>query len=153
MRVFISSVIGGFEAFRAAAAAAVASLGHEAITAETFEAGVSSPRVACLRGVREADVVILILGASYGTVQAVSGLSATHEEYRDAKDHRPVIAFIQEGIDREPAQAEFVREVQDWSGGLLRSGFRTTKELRDAVTKALHRFELSAAAAPVDAGK
>jgi len=151
MKVFISSLIAGFEDFRAAAVAAVKSLGHEAITAETFEAGVSSPRIACLQGVRAADLVVLILGAGYGAVQPVSSISATHEEYREAKEHRPVIAFVQEGVDREPAQAEFVREVQDWSGGLIRGGFRTPEELRDAVTTALHRFELSAAAAPVDA--
>ena len=153
MKVFISSLITGFEDFRAAAVAAVKSLGHEPITAEEFEAGVSSPRVACLQGVRLADLVVLILGASYGAVQPASGLSATHEEYREAKEHRPVIAFVQEGVDREPAQAEFVREVQDWSGGLIRGDFRTAEELRDAVTKALHRFELSTAVAPVDAAE
>lgn len=153
MKVFISSVIGGMEEFRAAAVAAVRSLGHEPVVAESFEAGVSSPRVACLQGVRDADVVVLILGATYGAVQPASGLSATHEEYREAKDHRPVIAFVQEGVDREPAQAEFVREVQDWSGGLFRGGFRTADELRDAVTKALHRLELTAAATPVDAAE
>ena len=153
MKVFISSLIAGFEEFRAAAVAAVKSLGHEPITAETFAAGVSSPRVACLEGVRQADVVVLVLGGSYGTVQSVSGLSATHEEYREAKDHRPVIAFVQEGVEQEPAQAEFVREVQDWSGGLFRGAFRTADQLRDAITQALHRFELSAAAAPVDAAE
>jgi hypothetical protein len=150
MKVFISSVMHDFDDMRAAAVAAVNSLGYEPITAETFAAGVSSPRVACLQGVREADVVVLILGAEYGAAQRVSGLSATHEEYREAKDHRPVIAFVQEGVEREPAQQEFVREVQDWSGGLFRGGFRTADQLRDSITQALHRFELSAAAAPVD---
>lgn len=153
MKVFVSSLINGFEEYRAAAVAAVKSLGHEPITAETFAAGVSSPRVACLDGVRQADVVVLVLGGSYGTVQPVSDLSATHEEYREAKDHRPVIAFVQEGVDREPAQAEFIHEVQDWSGGLFRGGFRTADQLRDEITQALHRFELSAAAAPVDAAE
>lgn len=150
MKVFISSVMHGFEELRAAAVAAVKSLGFEPISAETFGAGVSSPRVACLQGVRKADVVVLILGADYGTAQRVSGLSATHEEYREAKDRRPVIAFVQEGVEREPAQQEFVREVEDWSGGLFRGGFRTTDQLRDSITQALHRFELSAAVAPVD---
>ena len=153
MKVFISSLIRGFEEFRAAAVAAVRSLGHEPITAETFEAGVSSPRVACLQGVREADVVVLILGTEYGAVQAVSGLSATHEEYREAKEHRPVIAFVQEGLERDPQQEAFVREVEDWSDGLFRGGFRTAEELRDAVTQSLHRLELTAAAAPVDGGE
>lgn len=43
--------------------------------------------------------------------------------------------------------------MQDWSGGLFRGGFRTPDQLRDAITQALHRFELSAAAAPVDAAE
>jgi hypothetical protein len=153
MKIFISSLIAGFEEYRSAAIAAVKSLGHEAVIAESFEAGVSSPRVACLHGVRQADLVLLILGADYGTIQPVSGLSATHEEYRAAKERRPVIAFVQEGVDREPQQQEFAREVQDWSGGLFRGGFRTADELRDSITQAVHRFELSAATAPVDTGE
>jgi hypothetical protein len=150
MKIFISSLITGFEEMRAAATAAVISLGHQAIIAETFGAGVSSPRVACLQGVREADLVVLVLGGDYGAVQPVSDLSATHEEYREAKDRRPVIAFVQEGVDPDQRQAEFVREVQDWSGGLFRGGFRTAEDLRNGVTQAIHKFELSIAAAPVD---
>jgi hypothetical protein len=113
MKVFISSLIAEFEDIRAAAASAIRSLGHEPVTAENFDAGLVSPRVACLQGVREADLIVLILGEAYGAVQATSGLSATHEEWREAKDRRPVIAFVQEGIAREPLQDEFVREVQD----------------------------------------
>lgn len=153
MKIFISSLIAGFEEYRAAAVAAIKSLGHEPVMAENFEAGVSSPRVACLQGVRQADLVLLILGGGYGAVQPVSGLSATHEEYRAAKERRPVIAFVQEGVDQEPKQQDFVSEVQDWSDGLFRGGFRTAYELRDSITQAVHRFELSAAAAPVDAGE
>jgi hypothetical protein len=153
MKIFISSLIRGFEAYREAAVVAVRSLGHEAITAEDFPASVSSPRVACLAGVRRADMVILILGERYGEVQPVSGLSATHEEYREAKDHRPVIAFTQEGVNQEPSQQTFAREVRDWSGGLYGGSFRTPEDLRGAITRAVHQFELSAAAAPVDASE
>lgn len=34
-----------------------------------------------------------MLGEAYGMKQA-SGLSATHEEYREARDTKPVIAFV-----------------------------------------------------------
>ncbi len=145
--------MANFDEFRSAAIAAVSSLGHEPVTAEAFSAGVSSPRVACLHGVRGADLVVLILGSDYGTVQSPSGLSATHEEYREAKELRPVIAFVQEGVERVAAQAQFVSEVQDWSGGLFRGSFRSPEELRAAVTQAIHRMEMSAATAPVDAGE
>lgn len=153
MKIFLSSLIAGFEDYRASAVAAITSLGHEPVMAEDFTASASSPRIACLDGVRRSDLVVLILSGSYGVVQPASGLSATHEEYREAKDNRPVIAFVQEGVAREPAQVEFVREVQDWSGGLFRGGFRSAEELRSLMTKAIHQFELSAAAAPVDANE
>lgn len=151
MKIFVSSLIAGFEDFRSAAVSAVTSLGHDAITAETFGAGTMSPRLACLGGVREADLVILILGADYGAVQPVSGISATHEEYREAKDRRPVLAFVQEGVERDVRQAGFVQEVQDWQDGLFRQGFRTADALRDLITRDIHRYELANAAAPVDA--
>jgi hypothetical protein len=46
MKIFISSLIAGYEDMRAAVAAAIRSLGHEPVTAETFDAGLVSPRVA-----------------------------------------------------------------------------------------------------------
>lgn len=150
MKIFVSSLISGFEDERAAAVAAIKSLGHIPITAEAFGAGVASPRVACLQGLRDADLVVLMLGESYGAIQDISGLSATHEEYREAKGSRPVIAFVQEGIQPEARQGEFIREVQDWSGGLFRGGFTDAEHLRQAITQAIHQFELANAVAPVD---
>ena len=44
MKIFVSSLISGYEGYRAAAVAAIRSLGHEAITAENFGAGTTSPR-------------------------------------------------------------------------------------------------------------
>jgi hypothetical protein len=103
--------------------------------------------------VREADLVVLILGEAYGAVQPISGVSATHEEWREAQDRRPVVAFVQDGVTREPLQDVFVREVQDWTGGLFRGGFRDADDLRDKVTRAIHRLELTNAAAAVDSGE
>ncbi len=62
VKAFISSVITGFEEFREAATAAIRSLHHTAISAEDFGAMDSSPQAACLAGVRDADVVVLLLG-------------------------------------------------------------------------------------------
>lgn len=66
MRVFVSSVMNGFEAFREAAFEAIRLLGHEVISAENFSSTIASSNVACLDGVRRADLVLLILGESYG---------------------------------------------------------------------------------------
>ncbi|MGI4757637.1 MAG: DUF4062 domain-containing protein [Janthinobacterium lividum] len=71
MKVFISSLITGMEPFRAAAKDAIATLRHEPIMAEDFGARPNSPQVACLSELRQADVVVLILGAGYGAVQTI----------------------------------------------------------------------------------
>lgn len=149
MKVFISSLIRGFEAYRDAAASGAAALRHRAIRAEDFGASPDSPQQACLAGVREADSMVLILGARYGHVQA-SGLSATHEEYREARDAGPVLVFIQQGIDPEPRQAEFIREVRGWERGHFTAEFSDPDELRDRVIRALHDYVLANEAAPLD---
>ena len=46
--------------------------------AEDFGARPDSPQVACLTGLRQSDIVVLIVGEHYGAVQP-SGQSATHE--------------------------------------------------------------------------
>jgi hypothetical protein len=150
MKVFISSLIGGFEPMRASARAAVTTLRHEAVMAEDFGAQPNSPQVACLTGVRDADLVVLILGDRYGSVQGTSGVSPTHEEYLEARDTKPVLVFVQESIEREPLQAKFVTDVQAWQSGAFRSGFGTAEELKDKVTQAIHDYQLAHATGPLD---
>src|ERR1019366_5562322 len=149
MKVFVSSLISGMEPLRSAARDAITTLRHEPIMAEDFGASPNSPQIACLSGVRDAEVVVLILGAGYGAVQA-SGLSATHEEYEEAKGRKSVFAFVQEGVNRETKEADFVREVQGWESGLFRSGFRTAEDLRQAVTRALYDHAIANVTGPVD---
>lgn len=149
MRIFISSLIGGFEAERLATKAAIVTLRHEPIMAEEFGAQPNSPQVACLQGLRTADLVILILGERYGQPQA-SGLSATHEEYREAKTSKRILAFVHEGISPEPAQLGFIEEVQNWEGGLFRQSYTDVENLRTLVTRALHDYELTTAQTPID---
>ena len=152
MKVFISSLISGFEEYRAAARDAVRALGHEPVMAENFPSQPNSPQVACLSGLRQSALVVLLLGERYGAPQS-SGLSATHEEYRDARGKRPVIAFVQEGVSRDPEQQAFTTEVQGWEGGLFRGGFSTPAQLKDGITRAIHEWALANAAGPVDEGE
>ena len=149
MKVFVSSLITGMEPLRAAAREAITTLRHEAIMAEDFGAQPNSPQIACLNGLREADIVVLILGRRYGAAQA-SSLSATHEEYQDAKGRKPVLVFVQEGIEREAQEAAFLEEVQGWEKGSFRSAFRTDVDLRQAITRALFDYALANATGPVD---
>jgi hypothetical protein len=149
MKVFISSVISGMAPYRDVAARAVRTLGHEPRMAEDYGALSDTPQQACLAGVRDADVVILLLGARYGHRQE-SELSATHEEYREAQERRPVLAFVHQEVEREAAQEDFVHEVQNWSSGQYTASFSMPEDLREVVTRGLHQLELSRAAGPVD---
>lgn len=150
MKVFISSLISGMEAERAAAKKAIALFRHQPVMAEDFGARPNSPQVACLSGLRDADAVVLILGSRYGAVQA-SGLSATHEEYREARGNKSILVFVQEGSP-EPAQAALIEEVSGWEQGFFRASFADAEDLGEKVARALHDLELANAAGSVDPG-
>jgi hypothetical protein len=152
VKVFISSVVAGMEAYRDAAAKAARTLKHEVLRSEDFGASPSTPQRVCLAGVREADVVLLLIGQRYGTPQA-SGLSPTHEEFREARERGTVLVFVQKGVDRDEAEEAFLSEVQSWSSGLYTARFASADDLRDQVTAALHELELARRAGPVDAGE
>lgn len=137
------------EDLREAAARAARTLGHEVKRSEDFPALAESPQQACLAGVREADVLVLLLGPRYGQLLE-SGLSATHEEYREARERRPVLTFVQKGVDAEPTQQDFIDEVRRWHGGAFTADFTTPEDLQEAVTRALHEFELSRRAGEID---
>lgn len=81
MKIFISSLIGGFGGSRAATRSAIVALRHQPVAAEDFGAQPSPPQIASLQGERSSDLVVLILGARYGFVQGLSGVSPTHEGY------------------------------------------------------------------------
>lgn len=150
MKVFISSVIRGFDSYREAAAQGARALRHQVLRAEDFGAAADSPQRVCLAAVREADVVIVLLRERYGDVQPQSGLSPTHEEFREARERGDVLAFVQNGVTPETEQQVFLREVRDWASGQYTATFSSPESLRDAVTSALHDLELSRKAGDVD---
>ena len=135
-KVFISSVISGYEPYRAAARDAVETLGYEPIMAEDFPAADQSPQQACLDGVRLADVVVLLVADRYGDPQQ-SGRSATHEEFEEARSTKPVLVFVHDGVDRDDATTAFQREVEDWSSGAMASRYQGPDELRRSVTRSI----------------
>jgi hypothetical protein len=149
MKIFVSSLMAGMEPIRAAAKEAIEELGHTPVMAEDFVPGPKSPQVACLSGVREAGVTVLILGAEYG-IRQPSGYSPTEEEFREARETRPVIAFVQTGVTLTVDQKAFVKEVEGWSGGYFRGAFDGPDDLRRKIVRALHEWELSNASGPVD---
>jgi len=136
VKVFISSVITDYGNYRDAASHAAEVLGHQVIRAEDFAATARTPQQACLDGVRDADIVLLLLGDRYGATQG-SGLSATHEEFLEASRTKPLLVFNQTGIERDEQMDAFVDEVHSWDNGRLSRPYDTTSELSDAVTRAL----------------
>ncbi|MDE0495467.1 MAG: DUF4062 domain-containing protein [Acidimicrobiaceae bacterium] len=150
MKVFVSSPVRGYGDLRDVARDAIEVLGYEPVLAEDFAASAPSPRATCLAAVREADAVVLLLGAEYGPRQASSGLSATHEEYREARESGSVLAFVQQCQVGGEEQAAFVHEVRNWEKGHYTASFRDANDLRDKVIRGLHRHFLDDASTPLD---
>lgn len=142
MKVFVSSLIGGYEPYRDAVVEAAEVLGHTLLRAEDLGATPASPQQACLGLVRDSDVVALLVGEHYRAVQP-SGLSATHEEYREARERKPVLVFVEEPATRDEQQAAFLTEVQDWATGHFRMVFSDPASLKAAVVQGLHEHELA----------
>ncbi len=142
MKVFVGSLISGYEVYRTAVAEAVEMLGHTALRAEDLGATPASPQQACLGLVRDSDLIVLLMGERYGSAQP-SGLSATHEEYREAREQKPVLVFVEESSEREEQQAAFLDEVQSWTTGHFRSTFRDAVSLKESVVRGLHEHELA----------
>lgn len=138
------------EQVRAAVVEAIEGLDYEVIQAEQFGAQPTTPQSACLQAVRSSDGFILIIGTRYGATQA-SGKSATHEEYLAAKEAgKPIFVFVEANVQPEPAQYAFLSDVQNWVGGEFTETFENPVQLRNRVTRSLHRWVVSQASAVPD---
>lgn len=146
-KIFISSVMRGFENERQTAAKYIRSAGHQPVMAEEFGPKPHSSEEACLSGVRDSDWFMLILGERYGWV-APSGRSVTEEEYREAKSTRKAIVVLVREGDKEPKQADFVQEVSDYKSGFFRGSFTSPSDLGPQVVQAITALEASAAGHP-----
>ena len=146
--VFISSVIEGFAAERQAVRDAVYSLQSEGldvrpVLAEELPAASEAPRASLLEEVDASDVYVGVLGRRYGYVNPSSGLSATEEEYRRAREHAiPILLFVEQlrdGEEREARQHAFVEAVTDYVSGHYVSFFENLDQLRLQADHALVR--------------
>jgi hypothetical protein len=141
-KVFVSSAMRGFEAEREVVRQAIESLGLRALMAETSPASPDPSKHALLPLVEQADAVVLVLGARYGFV-AEHGLAPTEDEYDHAvKTGTPVLAFIQQGVEREPQQDALVAKVRGgWGHGAFTGSFSSPNELLLGVVKALANLQ------------
>ena len=130
LKIFVSSVVQDYRQFRKAAKDAIECLGHEPVLMEkTHPASPSASQKACLGGVGDSDLVVLLMGGRYGPVQS-SGRSATHEEWEHARSvKRNVLVFVEDVPSRETKQEEFLAEVSDWKEGHHWKKFSTTEDL------------------------
>lgn len=149
LRIFISSVMEGYELERRAVREAVYAL-HNAgfavrpVLAEQFPADPESPRQALLKELDSSDVYLGVFGRRYGYVNPQSGLSVTEEEYRRARERgKQILIFIERlpvGQDREPRQEHFIKSVMDYSAGHYVSFFENPDQLRFESYRALEQL-------------
>lgn len=142
MMNFISSVRRGLEAERDALPGLIAALGHEPKRFEDFSAlGVPS-RQACLDGVRDADVYLLVLGDHYGDPLPDTGLAPTEEEFVAARARGiPILVFVKRGGTPDDKQRAFIDRVSGYVDGRFRKGFADVGELLAAVAGSIRDLE------------
>jgi len=142
MKVFVSSVVSGFEQYRAAARKAITLLGHTPVMCEDFGARPYSSQHACMTEVDQADVVVLMLGANFG-YQTETGESVTQQEFRRAKAlGKPILAFL-ETVEMEERQKAFSWEVSDYLDGLFRVTFSDQYQLSDGIVQSLNQMSVN----------
>ena len=135
-RVFVSSVMDGFEAYRLAARQGIIAAGGTPVLVEGFPSFPLSPRTACLDGVASCDIYIGIVG-SRGGWTAPSGKLVVEEEFEEARRCKlRTLAFIQD-VERDEGAARLVRLFSDYIAGMFRQRFSSVEDLRTAVERAL----------------
>jgi hypothetical protein len=147
-RVFVSSVIDHFDAYRVAAKSAVESVGGEAILVnEDFPSKRDSSRNTCLDAVGSPDLFVLIIGARGGW-RAPSGKLVVEEEFEEARNRRlPALVFI-EDVEHDPDADALIKRVSDYVDGYFRVGFRGSEGLARELSRALQPI-IEAAKMPV----
>jgi uncharacterized protein DUF4062 len=139
-RIFVSSLFrGDMAGISQGVRSAVESLGMYPVMFETQPASDQNSRRALLDRIPTCDAYLLLLGAEYGE-PGQSGVSPTEEEFEEAlQSGLAILALVQEGVDREPRQQEFVNRVRGtWEEGHFAPGFTNTTDVVTAVVSALN---------------
>jgi hypothetical protein len=150
MKVFISSVTHLLKDERAALSPFLRLFDHAPLRFEDFEAQDRSSREACLAGVDQADVYVLLLGPRYGTPFPDTGLSPTAEEFRRARQRGIPILVFNKTVDEEDerAQVDFKGEVGHYVNGRLWRSFTDAANCNQAVGEALKALEVERGPVP-----
>ncbi len=147
-QVFISST-SEFAAERAKLASAIDSMSDMDFKAYIYEderpPGVS-PEQHCARRMRDSELVVLVVGSSYGTTFPNRNSSIVQWEYEYARKlPRPLHPYVKKLPDVaaiDPRQAEFIRTLTDFSRGTWSRIFATEAELIDWSVKDVRKWRL-----------
>lgn len=133
-RMFVSSVIDGYEEYREAAVAAIEAVGAEPVWFRGFGGRDSDPNEAYLSEVRSSTVYVGLLGARYGRLLA-DRYSATHQEFLEAeRSGLRTSVWAQDGIEREGPQQSFFEEVRAFG---VTGAYRSPEELQRGLEQRL----------------
>jgi hypothetical protein len=148
VKIFISSVRRGLEQERDALPGMIAAIGHEPLRFEDFTAQSIPSREACVRGVQQADVYILIAGEHYGQPFDDTGQSPTHDEWSAAVAAGiQRLVYVKRGVSFDPDQRAFLDRIEAYEHGVFRDSYT---EPTDLLTKVAARLrELANAPGPL----
>lgn len=146
-RVFVSSVVRGFEEFRKAARRGIEAAQCEPVLVnEDLPSKDDSSRNACLDQLETCDALVLIIGAR-GGFQTPSGKLVVEEEYEHARRKKlRVFVFVQDGVAHDDGASRLVAQVSNYIGGKLRTTFSDPASLEHQVSHALTEARLSQSA-------
>jgi hypothetical protein len=136
-RVFVSSVMAGYEAPRRAAVEAIEAVGAEPVIFERFGGRDSDPEEAYLAEVESSTIYVGLLGERYGRLLPTR-YSATHAEYLHAEQHGLRIS-VWADLDATPEgrQQSFLDEVRQFH---VTGSFRDEDELRQGLEARLRQI-------------
>lgn len=138
-RVFISSVMSGFEPYRAAARQGVIDAHMKPVLIEDFPSLDMSSRSACLDLVQSSDVYVVIIGERAGS--SPLGKPVVEEEFEEARRRKlPRLMFLQ-NVARDDDTDALATRLSDFVHGRFRATFQTPDDLRAAVAKGLRALE------------
>lgn len=147
-QVFISST-SEFAAERAKLAAAIDSMSDMDFKAYIYEderPPGESPEKHCARQMRDSELIVLVVGSKFGTTFPNTNSSIVQWEYELAKKlPRPLHPYVKKLPDVaaiDPRQAEFIRNLTDFSKGTWSRIFNTETELIDWSLRDVRKWRL-----------
>lgn len=147
-QVFISST-SEFAAERSKLASAINSMSDMDFKAYIYEderPPGTSPEKHCARRMRDSELVVLVVGSSFGTTFPDADSSIVQWEYEYAKKLpralHPYVKKLPNVAAIDPRQADFIRNLTDFSKGTWSRIFSTESELLDWSVKDVRKWRL-----------